>query len=393
MTGGMNSGRTVFAQVMDVLHRELFQRCVDRFDAEAFCRSFSCRDQFLCMAFAQLTLRTSLRATVECLGARPDVLYHMGFRAPICRTTLAEANERRDARVYEQLAAVLMRKARRLYQHDTLEFLPETAAFALDSTTIELGLSLFPWARAGRRRAAIKLHTLLALQGNIPTVVIFTAARVADVNLLDELTWEAGVFYIFDRGYLDFARLYHIHQCQAFFVTRARKNFCFRRSRSRPVNKAEGVLFDQSVRLADFKTKPCYPQALRRIGYRDAETGHKLVFLTNHFTLPAADIARLYKSRWQIELFFRWIKQHLCIQRFFGHSRNAVKTQIWIALCVYLLIAILKKERQLPGSLHTILQIISVHPFEKVAVDQLLTKTLQLPHKPTPGNQLEFQCF
>jgi hypothetical protein len=391
MTHGMNTGRTVFSQVMDVLHRELFQRCVDRFDAEALCRSFSCRDQFLCMAFAQLTLRTSLRATVECLCARPDVLYHMGFRAPICRTTLAEANERRDARVYEHLAAVLMRRTRRLYQHDTLEFLPEATAFALDSTTIELGLALFPWARAGRRRAAIKLHTLLALQGNIPTVVIFTAARVADVNLLDDLTWEAGAFYIFDRGYLDFARLYHLHQCQAFFVTRARKNFCFRRSRSRPVAKADGVLFDQSVRLADFKTKASYPQPLRRIGYCDADTGRKLVFLTNHGTLPAADIARLYKGRWQIELFFRWIKQHLCIQRFFGQSRNAVKTQIWIALCVYLLIAILKKERHLPGSLHTILQIISVHPFEKVALDQLLTKTLPPLPTTSPDNQLEFQ--
>jgi hypothetical protein len=390
MAGGMNSGRTVFSQVLDVLHREVFQRCVDRFDADALCRSFSCRDQFLCMAFAQLTLRTSLRATVECLSARPDLLYHMGFRATVCRSTLADANERRDARVYEHLAVSLMRKARRLYQQDTLEFLPDATAFALDSTTIELCLSLFPWARMGRQRASVKLHTLLALHGNIPTVVIFTSARVADVNILDELTYEAGAFYIFDRGYLDFARLYHIHQCQAFFVTRARKNFCFRRSRSRPVKKEDGVLFDQSVRLDDFKTKKFYPQALRRIGYRDAETGKKLVFLTNNLTVPAVDIARLYKSRWQIELFFRWIKQHLCIQQFFGESRNAVKTQVWIALCTYLLIAILKKERNLPGSLHTILQILSVHPFEKVPIDQLLTNTIPPPPEPSPRNQLEF---
>lgn len=376
---------------MEVLHREVFQRCVDRFDADVLCRSFSCRDQFLCMAFAQLTLRSSLRATVECLCVRPDLLYHMGFRAPICRTTLAEANERRDARVYEHLAASLMRKARGLYQHDALEFLPDAPAFALDSTTIELCLSLFPWARAGRRRASIKLHTLLALQGNIPAVVIFTPARVADVNILDDLLFEAGAFYIFDRGYLDFARLYHIHQCQAFFVTRARKNFRFHRSRSRPVNKPVGVLFDQSVRLDDFKTKKFYPQALRRIGYRDAETGKKLVFLTNNFTVKAADIARLYKSRWQIELFFRWIKQHLCIQHFYGESRNAVKTQIWIALCSYLLIAILKKERNLPGSLHTILQIISVHPFEKVPIDQLLTKSIPQTQEPPSSNQLEFE--
>jgi len=364
---------------MEVLHREVFQRCVERFDADALCRSFSCHDQFLCMAFAQLTLRTSLRATVECLCARPDLLYHMGFRAPICRTTLAEANERRDARVYEQLAAALMRKARRLYQHATLAFLPEASAFALDSTTIELCLSLFPWAHAGRRRASAKLHTLLALQGNLPTVVIFTCARVADVNILDELSFEAGAFYIFDRGYLDFARLYHIHQCQAFFVTRARNNFRFRRSRSRPVDKKNGVLFDQSVRLDDFKTKKFYPQAVRRIGYRAAETGKRLVvFLTNNFTVPAADIARLYKSRWQIELFFRGIKQHLCIQRFFGESSNAVKAQVWIARCVYLLIAILKKERKLPGSLHTILQIISVHPFEQ-SIDRPTTYKNHLP--------------
>ena len=247
------------------------------------CHTFSCRDQFLCMAFAQLIFRTSLRGTVDCLRARPDLLYHMGFRSLVCRSTLADANERRDARIFEQLAGVLMRKARTLYKQETTEGLPDATAYALDSTTIDLCLSLFPWPRLGRTRASIKLHTLLALQGNIPSVVIFTPAAVADVNILDNLVYEAGSFCIMDRGYLDFARRYHIHQCQAFFVTRAKKNFCVRRSRSAPVDKQTGVLFDQTVRLDYFNTKRFYTAGLRRVGYRVADTGKKLVFLIKNF--------------------------------------------------------------------------------------------------------------
>ena len=385
----MNSGRTVFAQVMALVHRELFQRCVDRFAGEQSCRSFSCHDQWLAMAFAQLAFRSSLRATVECLNARPDLLYHLGFRGPLCRSTLADANELRDARIFEALARALMRRAGALYQHDTLECLPEGVAYALDSTTFELCLSLCPWARLGHTRAAVKLHTLLALQGLIPTVVVCTPAKIADVRILDELTYEAGAFYIFDRGYLDFARLARLLEAQAFFVTRTRKNFCFRRIRSAPVERAQGVRFDQRIRLADFKTSRRYPQTLRRVGWYDAVTDKHLVFLTNNFSQPAVVIAHLYKQRWQIELFFRWIKQHLCIQRFFGVSVNAVKTQLWTALCVYLLVAILKKERHWPASLHTILQIISVHVFEKIPLDQLLTKQPALDPQTHPCNQLE----
>jgi hypothetical protein len=366
---------------------------VDEFGGDEVCRSFSCRDQFLSMAFAQLTFRTSLRATVDCLRARGDLLYHMGFRSPVSRSTLADANQRRDARIFERLAGTLMRKARRLYQHEAPEHLPDVTAYALDSTTIDLCLSLFPWARLGRTRASIKLHTLLALRGNIPSVVVFTPAAVADVNILDELEYEAGSFYIMDRGYLDFARLRHIGQSQAFFVTRAKKNFCFTRSRSARVDKTTGVLFDQTVHLADFKTKRFHPDALRRIGYRDPDTGQKLVFLTNNFSQSAPVIARLYKNRWQVELFFRWIKQHLCIQRFFGQTKRAVKTQVWIALSVYLLVAILKKERQLSGSLHTILEIISCNIFEKIPLDQLVAASLPRNQKTSIPNQLELFNF
>src|SRR6266513_4330095 len=368
----MNEGRTVFSQLLDCLPKYEFDKCVQRYRGNFRVRRLPSYEQFVVMAFAQLTWRESLRDIETCLRALGSKLYHSGIRQPTARSTLADANETRDWRIFADFAQVLIQQATTLYANEPFAAELQQAAYALDSTTIDLCLSLFPWATFRRRKAAIKLHTLLTLQGNFPTVVIITPGSVHDVNILDQLLYEAGSFYIMDRGYLDFARLHRIQQNSAFFVTRTKKNFCCVRRYSRPVDKRTGLCFDQTVVLVGFYALRDYPEALRRIGYRDPHTGKALVFLTNNFTLPALAIAQLYHCRWQIELFFKWIKQHLRIKAFFGRSENAVKTQVWIAVTVYVLVAIVKKRLGVEASLYTILQILSLMLFEKMTLDQLL---------------------
>jgi len=372
----MNEGRTVFAQLLDFLPKYEFDKCVARYSGDFRVRKLPAYEQFLVLAFAQLTWRESLRDIETCLASFGSKLSHSGIRQPTARSTLADANEKRDWRIFADFAHVLIQQATTLYAADPFGGELQATAYALDSTTIDLCLSLFPWATFRRRKAAIKLHTLLALQGNFPTVIILTPGSVHDVNILDQLAWEAGSFYIMDRGYLDFARLHRLHQCAAFFVTRAKKNFRCARRYSRPVDKATGLRFDQTVATSGFYARRDYPDALRRIGYRDPKTGKALVFLTNNFSAPALTIAQLYHDRWQIELFFKWIKQHLRIKAFYGTSQNAVRTQIWSAIAVYLLVAILKKRLHLDASLYTILQILSLTLFEKTPISQALA---QLP--------------
>ena len=371
----MNTGRVVFSQIMDFLPLHEFRKCVARYRGNHKVQTFTCLDQFLCMAFAQLTYRESLRDIEACLRATRSKLYHMGIRSRVSRSTLAEANENRDWRIYGDFAQVLISMARKLYASDDFGVELEQTVYALDSTTIDLCLSLFPWARFRTRKAGVKLHTLLDLRGNIPTFIHITEALVHDVNVLDSLVPEVGAFYVMDRGYLDFGRLYIMHQCLASFITRTKRNFQFRRLYSHPVDKSSGLLFDQTILLTGFYASKDYPEKLRRIGYVDEETGKRFVFLTNCFILPAMTIAQLYKCRWQVELFFKWIKQHLRIKAFFGTSENAVKTQIWIAIAVYVLIAILKKEMNLDLNLYTILQILSITLFEKVSILQVLTES------------------
>lgn len=362
----MNNGRTIFAQVMEFIPHKEFTRCVEMYDGERYVKAFSCMDQYLCMAFAQLAYRESLRDIECCLRAHQSKLWHMGLRTRISRSTLAHANEKRDFHIWSEFAQVLIREAQKLYRFESFGVELVQTAYAFDSTTISLCLSLFPWARFRASKAAIKAHTLLDLRGNIPCWVHVTPGDVHDVNVLDLLTLEPGAFYILDRGYLDFARLFRIQQGSAFFVTRAKKNSRFRRLYSAPVDKACGLRFDQTIVLKGFYARKDYPERLRRIGYFDIETKKFLVFLTNNFSLPALTIARLYKCRWQVELFFRWIKQHLRIKVFFGTSENAVITQIWIAISVYVLVAIMKKQLHLNDlSLYKILQILSVSLFEK----------------------------
>ena len=368
----MNNGRTVFAQIMDFLPFNEFRKCVTRYGGHYKVQQFSCMDQFLCMAFAQLSYRESLRDIEVCLRAVPSKLYHMGIRSPISRSTLAHANETRDWRIYADFAQVLIHIARPLYAKEELSVELDQTVYALDSTTIDLCLSLFPWARFRQHKAAVKMHTLLDLRGSIPTFIRISEGLLHDVNILDEIVPEAGSFYIMDRGYLDFARLYRLHQCLAFFVTRAKDNFRFHRLYSHPVDKSTGLMCDQTIVLSGFYAAKDYPEKLRRIRYVDQESGQVLVFLTNCFSLPALSIAQLYKCRWQVELFFKWIKQHLRIKAFFGTSENAVKTQIWIAVSVYVLVAIIKKQLKLELSLYTILQISSVTLFEKVSILQVL---------------------
>lgn len=384
----MNLGRTVFAQVMDFLPLNRFRRCVKRYRGNYKVRTFSCLDQFLSMAFAQLTYRQSLRDIEACLRALQPKLYHMGIRGKVSRATLARANERRHWRIYADFAQVLIHIARPLYADEQFGVELDQTVYALDSTTIDLCLSLFPWARFRARKGAVKLHTLLDLRGSIPVFIRVTDALVHDVNILDEIIPEPGSFYIMDRAYLDFARLYRLDQCSAFFVTRARSNFAFRRLYSHPVDKSTGLVCDQTIVLASFYPRKYYPEKLRRIRYVDPETEQRLVFLTNNFTLPALTIAQLYKCRWQVELFFKWIKQHLRIKAFYGTSENAVKTQIWIAISTYVLVAILKKRLRLPLSLYTILQILSVTLFEKVPILQALTTTGYRIKTPSCSNQL-----
>ena len=370
----MNEGRTVFSQLLDCLPKYQFDQCVQRYRGNFRVRSLPAYEQFMVMAFAQLTFRESLRDIQTCLRALGPRLYHSGIHQPTARSTLADANEQRDWRIFADFAHVLIQQASSLYAGDAFGVELAHAAYALDSTTIDLCLSLFPWAKFRRHKAAIKLHTLLALRGNYPTVVLVTPGRVHDVNALDQLAWEAGSFYIFDRAYLDFARLHRLHQSGAFFVTRARKNFRCRRRYSRPVDKTTGLCWDQTVVLTTFYPHRDYPDALRRIGFRDPVSGRLLVFLTNNFTEPALTIARLYHCRWQIELFFKWLKQHLRIKAFYGTSENAVRTQVWIALSVYLLVALLKKRLHLDLSLYTILQILSLTLFEKRPISQALSQ-------------------
>jgi len=389
----MREDRIVFAQLMAFLPRYEFEKCVARYHGNRHVRSLSCYEQFLMMAFAQMTFRESLRDIETCLRSFQASLYRSGFRSRCARSTLADANEKRDWRIFADFAQALIAEAGRLYAGEEFGAQLDQMAFALDSTTIDVCLALFPWARLRHQQAALKLHTLLALQGNIPAVIIITPARLHDVNILDELFFVAGAFYIMDRAYLDFGRLRRLHESKAWFVTRARKNFCFRRRYSRPVDKTTGVRFDQTVVLDEFRTKKRYVELLRRIGYRDVESGKTFVFLTNNFSEEALTICRLYHSRWQIELFFKWIKQHLRIKAFYGTSANAVKTQVWVAISVYVLVAIIKKRLHVPHSLYTILQILSLTLFEKTPISQVFSQHPLPPENLDTQNQLYLQGF
>jgi len=370
----MHAGKIIFSQLMDLLPLHEFHKCVRRYNGDYRVQQFSCLDQFLCLAFAQLTYRESLRDIEACLRAMPSHLYHMGIRGNISRSTLAYANETRNWRIYADFAQVLIGIARPLYLNDDFGVQLKETAYAFDSTTIDLCLSLFPWARFRKNKAAIKLHTLLNLRGSIPEFIHITAGSVHDINILDLLVIEPGSFYVTDRGYTDFSRLYSIHQCSAFFVIPAKRNLSAQRRYSRPVDKSTGLRSDQTIFLTGFYAAKDYPEPLRRISYRDPQTGKYLVFLTNNFVLPALTIAKLYKARWQVETFFKWIKQHLRIKAFFGTSENAVKTQIWSAVCVYVLVAILKKRLSTSATLYTILQILSVRQFEKEPLQDLLSR-------------------
>jgi len=366
----MNSGQTIFSQLMEFLPTYEFRQCVKCYNGNYKVKSFSCWDQFLSMAFAQLTYRESLRDIQACLRVAQNKLYHMGFRGKISRNTLANANQVRDWRIYADFAQVLINIARPLYAKDNFGLELEQTVYALDSTIIDLCLSLFPWATFRKRKGAIKLHTLLDLHGSIPTMIFITHGKIHDVKILDNLLIEPGAIYVMDRGYMDFARLHKIQRSSAFFVTRAKKNFDFKRLYSHDVSKDTGIQCDQTIVLMGFYSKKDYPEKLRRIRLLDPETEKRLIFLTNNFKLPAKTITDLYRSRWQVELFFKWIKQHLRIKAFYGTSENAVKTQIWIAISVYVLVAIVKKQMKLDLSLYTILQILSVSLFEKVPLYQ-----------------------
>jgi hypothetical protein len=370
----MTPERTVFAQLMDHLPLHEFRKCVRRYKGGHRVRSFSCLDQFLCLAFAQLTYRESLRDIEVCLGAVASKLYHMGFRGRVTRTTLADANEKRDWRIYADFAMVMIQQARELYAHDPFGVNLKNTAYALDATTIDLCLSVFPWAKFRKTKGGVKASVLLDLRGNIPAFMHICPANTHEVKILDLMVFEAGAFYIVDRGYLDFTRLYRIHQSRAFFITRSKKNFAFERRESRPANKKTGVQFDQTVVLAGFYSDLDYPEPLRRIGFIDAKTGKRLRFLTNNFDLSPLTIARLYRQRWQVELFFKWLKQHLRIKAFYGTSENAVKTQIWTAIAVYVLVSIVKKRLGLEMSLYTILQILSISLFEKESILSVLSQ-------------------
>ncbi len=385
----MNQGKTVFSQVMDYLPMHDFRRCVNRYRGNYQIKSFSCWDQYLCMAFAQFTYRESLRDIEACLRSIRNKLYHMGIRGKVSRSTLADANENRDWRIYADFAQVLIHQARSLYADDDFGVELDQTVYALDTTTIDLCLSLFPWAKFQKRKGGIKLHTVLDLRGSIPTFIKITDARVYDLCILDELIPEPGSFYIMDRGFLDFERLYTLNQLRAYFVIRSRSNIKFRRIYSHPVDKNTGLRCDQTIALTGVDSPNYYPEKLRRVRFFDTENNNYLIFLTNNFILPAGTIAQLYKCRWQIELFFKWIKQHLRIKSFFGTSENAVKTQIWIAISVYLLVAIIKKRLNLEMSLYTFLQILSVTSFEKVPILQVLREISDTEYPSNSSNQLQ----
>jgi len=369
----VNRGQTIFSQVIDFLPQNKFRRCVNRYHGNYRIRSFTCYDQFLCMAFAQLAYRESLRDIECCLRAMREKLYHMGIRGKVSRNTLAKANENRDWRIYSDFAQVLIHEARRLYVDEDFGLELKETVYALDSSTIDLCLSVFPWARFRKTKGAVKLHTLLDLKGDIPTFIWITDGKVHDVNVIDHLVPEAGAIYIMDRAYLDFQRLYQLHQCLAIFVTRSKTNTGLRRLYSHKIDKSTGVRCDQTVVLTGYYSKKDYPEKLRRIKYFDADKGRSFVFLTNQFTLPPEVIAELYRYRWRVEIFFKWIKQHLRIKKFFGTSENAVKTQIWIAISIYVLVAIMKKRMKIDLTLYTILQILSITLFEKMPILQALT--------------------
>ena len=385
----MYAGKTLFAQLMDFLPWSTFTRLVDRYDGDHRVRTLTCAEQYRTMAFAQLTYRESLRDIETCLSAQAAKLYHMGFREPVRRSTLADANETRDWRIYAEFAQRLIAQARRLYADEDLGLDLKNSVYALDSTTIDLCLSVFPWAHFRTTKAAVKMHTLLDLRGNIPSFIHISDGKLHDVNALDLLLPEPGAIYVMDRGYVDFARLHGLHQAGAFFVTRAKSNMDARRITSAPSDRVAGIICDQAIALAGVQTSRHYPEHLRRIRFKDPDTGKTLVFLTNQKTLPAATICALYKSRWQVELFFKWIKQHLRIKRFYGTSENAVKTQIWIAVSVYVLVAIVKKRLALDASLYTLLQILSLTLFEKMPILQALAQG-QPEVQPDPtDNQLK----
>jgi hypothetical protein len=384
----MNSGRYILSQVLDLVHWQTLSRLVHRYDAESRVRHFGCRQQLICMAFAQLTWREGLRDIATCLNARSEALYHLGFREPVAKSTLADANEQRDWRLWEDLAKSLMRKARPLYAGEDLGLELDNTVYALDSTTIDLSLTLFPWADFRSTKAGIKMHTQIDLRGPIPTCIYITSARQHDVLWLDQLLFEPGAFYVMDRGYMDFMRLNLIARAGAFFVTRAKGNLRFSRQHSFPVDYTTGLRSDQIGNLTLGKAQEAFPSLLRRVRYFDQETKRYLVFLTNHLEIPALCVAKLYRMRWQIELFFRWIKSHLRIKHYYGTSPNAVKTQIWIAVAVYLMVAILHKQLSLPGSLHRTFQLLSIHPFEKVPIHELLTETNLDAFDPVNHNQL-----
>lgn len=371
----MHEGRTVFSQVVDFVPRHTFRRRVERYRGDYGVRNFRCWQQFLAMLFAQLTYRESLRDIEACLAAAPERIYHLGFTGPVARSTLADANEQRDWRIYADFAQVLIAEARRLYADEPLDIELDRTVYALDSSTIDLSLSLFPWASFRETKAAIKMHTLLDLRGSIPVFIWITDGKPHDVRVLDVLLPEPGSIYVLDRAYVDFERLWRLHEARAVFVTRAKRNLSFRRRYSAPCDRSTGILCDQTIVLTGKATRAHYPLPLRRVRYRDPESNQSLVFLTNDFALPALTIAALYRNRWQVELFFKWIKQHLRIKDFYGTSPNAVKTQIWIAISAYVLVAIMRKRLGIERDLYTILQILSVYPFEKVPLFQLLTAT------------------
>src|SRR5437870_5687577 len=384
----MNAGRTVFSQLIEFLPHQEFQKCVARYGGDRYLKHLSCWDQYLAMAFAQLTYRESLRDIEACLRSVGPKLYHMGLRGKVSRTTLADANERHDWRIYADFAQVLIGIARPLYTRDPIGVDLDQSLYALDSTTIDLCLSLFPWAKFRQHKGAVKMHTLLDLHGNIPTFISITNGKVHDVNILDEIAPEAGAFYVMDRGYVDFERLYVFTLSAAFFVVRTKSNVLIQRRYSHPVDKATGVRSDHTVILTAINSVKAYPDQLRRVSYLDVKTKKRFKFLTNNFMLPALTIAQIYKSRWQVELFFKWIKQHLRIKAFYGTSENAVKTQIWIAVSVYVLVAIVRKRLALEASLYQILQILSVTLFEKTPILQALQASHSQEELSDPDNQL-----
>ena len=389
----MYIGKTLFAQLMDFLPWKTFHRIIERHDGDCYVKSMTCADQFRVMAFAQLTYRESLRDIEACLSAQAAKRYHMGFRHEIKRSTLADANESRDWRIHAEFAQCLIVQARKLYSSDSFGIELENTTYALDSTTIDLCLSLFPWALFRTTKSAVKMHTLLDLRGNIPSFIHISDGKLGDVNVLDVLEIESGAIYVMDRGYLDFARLYLMHQAHAFFVTRAKSNTKLRRVYSAKTDRSTGIICDQTIALTGTTSRRDYPEHLRRIRFKDTETGKTLVFLTNNITLPAATICALYKARWQVELFFKWIKQHLRIKNFYGNSENAVRSQIWIAVSVYVLVAIVKKRLNLDASLYTLLQILSVTLFEKMPLQQAFPGIDYKTPDGVPCNQLNLFAF